>query len=60
MKLLNMIENAELEGVGNAFEDLTIEEMAALQGSGEIQPQTAVSCLLLSFVSGAVVSKAYC
>lgn len=33
-----------LNPAGPAFEDLTIEEMVASQGSGDVKPQTTVPC----------------
>lgn len=37
--------------VGKAFEELSLEEMALSQGSGEIQPRTSVGCVVASVVA---------
>lgn len=56
----NEQENTNYEGVGKAFEELSMEEMAMSQGSGEIQPRTTFGCMAVSFISGLIVSKNYC
>lgn len=42
--------------VGKSFEELSFEEMALSQGSGEIQPRTSVGCVVASVVA----SSAWC
>ena len=41
--------------VGKTFEELSFEEMAMSQGSGEIQPKTSAAC-----VASVLASSAWC
>lgn len=45
--------------VGKAFEDLSFEEMAQIQGSGDIQPRTTAVCCSF-WVSGVAASILLC
>lgn len=45
--------------VGDSFEELTISEMAQVQGTGEVQPRTTPACLYSLYVT-ANVSSAKC
>ena len=41
-----MFENENLETVIPSFEDLSFEEMRALQGAGEVQAETTPACAI--------------
>ena len=42
--MITMFENENLETVIPSFEDLSFEEMRALQGAGEVQAETTPAC----------------
>ena len=46
--------------IGQAFEELSFEEMAMSQGSGEIQPRTTTPCAIISAASSLLVSVIWC
>ncbi|MGN4241006.1 lichenicidin A2 family type 2 lantibiotic [Staphylococcus equorum] len=41
-----MFKNESLETVIPAFEDLSFEEMSALQGNGDVQAETTPACAI--------------
>lgn len=41
-------EEFNLHPAGPAFEDLTLEEMVASQGSGDVKPETTIPCSAMS------------
>lgn len=58
-----MFENKNLETVIPAFENLSFEEMKALQGDGDVQAETTPACgvaYLTGVAGGALVSAVSC
>jgi type 2 lantibiotic (TIGR03893 family) len=63
--MITMFENENLETVIPSFEDLSFEEMKALQGDGEVpkQAETTPACgvaYLTGLAGGALVSATSC
>ncbi len=55
----------EEEVTGKTFEDMPAEEMAEVQGAGDVDPETTPACIYvatgaLSLATGAVVSWKKC
>ena len=48
------------ENVGDAFEDMTLEDMALAQGSGDIQPRTTPGCFFASLGVSVTISAWKC
>ncbi|WP_240688206.1 lichenicidin A2 family type 2 lantibiotic [Bacillus sp. BH2] len=48
------------ENVGDAFEDMTLEDMALAQGSGDIQPRTTPGCFFASLGVSVTISAWSC
>ena len=48
------------EYAGPAFEELSTEEMAAIQGSGDVQAETTPVCFTVGLGIGTLVSASVC
>lgn len=46
--------------VGNAFEDLSLEEMALSQGCGEVVPMSGPPCFFITAGSALLITFAVC
>jgi type 2 lantibiotic (TIGR03893 family) len=53
-----MFKNENLETVIPSFEDLSFEEMRALQGAGEVQAETTPACAIAAAATAAESSAA--
>lgn len=45
---------------GPSFEELTVEEMEMIQGSGDVQAETTPACFTIGLGVGALVSAVAC
>ncbi|MFK4311034.1 type 2 lantibiotic (TIGR03893 family) [Bacillus sp. RC242] len=45
---------------GKPINELTLEELAEVQGAGDVQPETTPACVTLGFTLGMYVSKKIC
>ena len=50
----------KLELVGPSFEELSLEEMEAIQGSGDVQAETTPACFTIGLGEGALFSAKFC
>ncbi|HDP3199844.1 TPA: lichenicidin A2 family type 2 lantibiotic [Staphylococcus aureus] len=46
--------------VGNSFEEMSLEEMALTQGTGDVQPQSTPGCFFASLGIGVTISAWKC
>jgi len=46
--------------VGKAFEELSVEEMQELQGTGELEDESTPACVIASATVSAAFSFAFC
>ena len=53
------MKNCELNPVGPAFEELTLEEMVASQGSGDVKSETTYVCLSMAGEAISYVAISY-
>ena len=63
MKEIQVEKNIALDAqynFGDTFEDMSLEEMAIAQGSGDIQPRTTPGCFFASLGVGVLVSAWKC
>ena len=52
--------NEMYEYAGPAFEELTEEQMQAIQGSGDVQAETTPVCFTVGLGIGSLVSASVC
>ncbi|MGR5968245.1 lichenicidin A2 family type 2 lantibiotic [Bacillus paranthracis] len=45
--------------VGPSFEELSLEEMTSVQGSGDVKPETTPACVA-TIVEAAITSSGFC
>ncbi|MCY8090035.1 lichenicidin A2 family type 2 lantibiotic [Bacillus sonorensis] len=59
----NEKKDTTLSVTGPSFEELTMEEMASIQGCGDVKPETTPVCVAgftIGLGGGSIVSAIYC